>query len=339
MITTIGAIKLSKKDWKIVTNGIVAFFFLIFAGIKIAVHLFAFLIKVAKNAIQWLINTISNAKNTSKTPTQPQKTSTNKNKLEFEIESLFKDGKPAFIYILVAILIILVASLAISNTVTKQDQIDNGDKTGINNSTKYDDLTNHSSVQFVINDDNASYTMERKYDFPFPQKPPEIIVMPETFEGKPITIWDGNFSEYNIIEVVGSKNLEKICNDVFADKTDVSHMKLEKVIFPKDGNLKSVGRWAFFNNDKLHTVIVPQNFESFGVGAFYSCASLSTLVIYNKIPPSGADGLFNDGYNDRFFYKPTVPFTVYVPDDAVETYKESSWGQYNIRPISELTEN
>ena len=320
--------KLSKKEWKTVTNILFVF----------PITVILFLINGTISVVRWLINIIVNASNSTQKRTAKPKSISVK-KADFAIDSFFTDGKSVFIYPLMALIVIAVIISAISNTDTSQDQINNGDNTEINNSTKYDDLTNHSSVRFVINDDNASYTMERKYDFPFPKKPPEIIVIPETFEGKPITIWDGIFSEYNIIEVVGSKNLEKICNDVFADKTRVSHMKLEKVIFPKDGNLKSVGRWAFFNNDKLHTVVVPQNFESFGVGAFYSCASLSTLVIYNDIPPSGADGLFNDGINDRFFFKPTVPFTVYVPDEAVETYKQSSWGQYNIRPISEYIKN
>ena len=319
--------KLSKKEWKTVTN-------LLFV---LPITVILFLIKGTIGIVKWLINLIANAINATQKKAQQKSVSVSKEQIKAENELPFKDSKTVFTLIVVALLIILIIISAASHTDTDQEQNGNGDKTEINNSAKYDDLTNHSSVQFVINDDNSSYIMERKYDFPFPKRPPDIIVLPETFEGKPVTIWDGIFSEYNITEVVGSKNLEKICNDVFADKTDVSHMKLEKVIFPKDGNLKSVGRWAFFNNDKLHTVVVPQNFESFGVGAFYSCASLSSLVIYNETPPSGASSLFNDGYNEGFFAKPQLAFTVYVPDNAVETYKQSSWGQYNIRPISDFT--
>ena len=113
-------------------------------------------------------------------------------------------------------------------------------------------------------------------------------------------------------------------------------MKLEKVIFPEDGNLESIERWAFFNNDKLHTVVVPHKFKSFGVGTFYSCDSLSTLVIYNETPPSGATGLFYDGYNQGFLNKPDVSFVVYVPDAAVSIYRNSAWGMYTIRPISQI---
>lgn len=199
----------------------------------------------------------------------------------------------------------------------------------------YVDLTKHKSIEFVINNGNESYTMERN----LLRKPPDIIAIPETYDGKPVTIMKGNFSEYNITEVVGSKNLIKISNEAFADKSDISHMKLEKVIFPEDGNLESIERWAFFNNDKLHTVVVPHKFKSFGVGTFYSCDSLSALVIYNETPPSGAEGLFYDGYNQGFLNKPDVAFVVYVPDSAVSIYRNSAWGMYSIRPISEWNAN
>lgn len=234
--------------------------------------------------------------------------------------SKIKLDKSTIFAIVFSVLVIIVLIVFLSKCTTNDGKVD---------------LTKHKSVEFVINNGNESYTMERN----LLRKPPNIIVIPETYEGKPVTIMKGYFNEYDITEVIGSKNLIKIASETFADKSDISHMKLEKVIFPEDGNLETIERWAFFNNDKLHTVVVPNDFKSFGVGAFYSCGALSSLVIYNETPPSGAEGLFKDGYNANFSKKPKVEFTVYVPDNAVATYRNSAWGMYNIKPISEWNSN
>ena len=39
--------------------------------------------------------------------------------------------------------------------------------------------------------------------------------------------------------------------------------------------------------------------------------------------------------DEQWHTKPNKNFTVYVPNEAVELYEESSWGKYNIKPISE----
>ena len=199
----------------------------------------------------------------------------------------------------------------------------------------YVDLTKHKSVEFVINNGNESYTMERN----LLRKPPSVIVIPETYEGKPVTIMAGYFNDYDIIEVIGSKNLIEISENTFADSSDISNMKLEKVIFPQDGSLRYIEADAFFSCNKLKEVVVPEKFKRFGIGAFYGCDNLSSLVIYNLTPPNGADDIFADRWNEGFYDRPNVPFTVYVPDEAVSRYKNSAWSKYSIKPISEWNSN
>lgn len=199
----------------------------------------------------------------------------------------------------------------------------------------YVDLTKHKSVEFVINNGNESYTMERN----LLRKPPSVIVIPETYEGKPVTIMAGYFNDYDIIEVIGSKNLIEISENTFADSSDISNMKLEKVIFPQDGSLRYIEANAFFSCNKLKEVVVPEKFKRFGIGAFYGCDSLSSLVIYNLTPPNGADDIFADRWNEGFYDRPNVPFTVYVPDESVSRYKNSAWSKYSIKPISEWNSN
>ena len=199
----------------------------------------------------------------------------------------------------------------------------------------YIDLTKHNSVEFSLNENGDSYTIERKYGFLFSTKAPDILFIPETYNDKPVTILKGPFDN-NIIKLLGSKNLISIASSTFAETSRTSHRNLQEVIFPKDGKLKEFQRWCFFNCGKLQKVVVPENFESFSVGTFYKCGALSTLIIYNEIPPSGATMLFKDGYNENFEYGPAVDFIVYVPDEAVNEYLKSEWRRYNIRPISDI---
>ena len=202
-------------------------------------------------------------------------------------------------------------------------------------SSQYVDMTTHKSVEFVLNSDNT-YTMERNIGF-F-RGCPETIVIPETYLDKPVTSLGGIFSDFDIIYVIGSSNLKTIEESTFAHYSDRSLMNLKSVVFPENANLESIGRESFFNCGELELFVVPENFKSFGIGCFYACDNLTSLVIYNKTPPAGSLGLFADWRNEGFYDSSDVDFKVYVPDEAVESYKESSWGNREIRPISEISE-
>ena len=199
--------------------------------------------------------------------------------------------------------------------------------------SKYQDMTTHKSAKYVLNED-GTYKIER--NLLYYKDPPDTLIIPEQYLDIPVTLMGGNFSDFNIIDVIGSKNLERIEKDTFGHFSDISHMDLKRVIFPKDGNLKSIGSNSFFHCHKLELFVVPKDFESFGYGCFYACDNLSSLVIYNETPPSGSSGLFADRWNDGFYNRPDVEFTVYVPDNAIDIYLQSEWRNRNIKRISEI---
>ncbi len=199
--------------------------------------------------------------------------------------------------------------------------------------SRYQDMTTHKSAKYVLNED-GTYKIER--NLLYFRDPPDTLIIPEQYLDIPVTLMGGNFSDFNIIDVIGSKNLERIEKDTFGYFSDISHMDLKRVIFPKDGNLKSIGSNSFFHCHKLELFVVPKDFESFGYGCFYACDNLSSLVIYNETPPSGSSGLFADWWNDGFYNSPNVEFTVYVPDNAIDTYLQSEWRNRNIKRISEI---
>ena len=114
---------------------------------------------------------------------------------------------------------------------------------------------------------------------------------------------------------------------------------LTEVVFSYDANLKSIDTMAFYWQTNLKTVVLPQEFEYFGDGVFERCFNLENLVIYSIIPPQIDGDIFNSDStlinNEYWHTKPNQKFTVYVSNEAVETYKQSEWNKYTIKSISE----
>ena len=114
---------------------------------------------------------------------------------------------------------------------------------------------------------------------------------------------------------------------------------LTEVVFSYDANLKSIDTMAFYWQTNLKTVVLPQEFEYFGDGVFERCFNLENLVIHSIIPPQIDGDIFNSDStlinNEYWHTKPNQKFTVYVSNEAVETYKQSEWNKYTIKSISE----
>lgn len=191
--------------------------------------------------------------------------------------------------------------------------------------------------KFYFEELENGYRMSRSYGL-F-NKYEGILYIPETYENKHIVEIESINTVFGrgITEIVGSKNLESINAWALSGNDGKPMPNLTRVEFPKDGNLKKIETMAFYWCNNLSTVIVPEGFESFGSGVFEKCTNLTTLVIFNPTPPSFGD-LFNmHTLNDEYFHtKPHPSFTVYVPDEAIETYKQSAWSGYRIEPISNI---
>lgn len=229
--------------------------------------------------------------------------------------------KSKLIYLIICILIVLI-SLASCAVTISDDNTDNFD---------YD--------KFDFKEIEGGYEMSQKIltGLFSSNKYEGVLQIPETYEKKPIIAIDymgDNFGR-GITELIGSKNLIAINSWTFAGRDGHSMGNLERVEFPKDGNLKRIDDMAFFKCSNLSTVIVPCSFESFGNGVFEGCGNLTTLVIYNPTPPSIED-IFNQTPSEYWQTKVHSSFSVYVPDDAVETYQQSAWAQYSIKPISSI---
>ena len=80
------------------------------------------------------------------------------------------------------------------------------------------------------------------------------------------------------------------------------------------------------------TLVKLRDVTTIGMNAFYKCPNLTRVVIDNVTPPTLGSGAFAQAYDNLAFY---------VPDSAVDTYKEATgWTTYasRIKPLSEYVE-
>ncbi len=115
-----------------------------------------------------------------------------------------------------------------------------------------------------------------------------------------------------------------------------------------DYPVTTVGLYAFYEAE-LTSIELPSKLETIMYHAFYGCNQLSYIVCHR------AEDLYNDGHYVPEFKNvnigtgnyETIPASdvfvgvnaaipVYVPDEVVDTYKNSPWGDFftNILPLS-----
>ena len=308
--------KLSKKEWKTVTNILFVF----------PITVILFLITGTISVVRWLINIISNASNTTQKQTEQKNVSISENKIKIDTDSLFKDKKNILIYVLVFVIIIaIIISVAAINNSDKQ-------KTESSDEDKYH--------QFGFDEVDGGYLMRESYKLMNPNYEGELVI-PETYNDKPIVEIDNINDAFGrgITKIIGSKNLISIKVATFGSRDSYAMPNLTEVIFPPDGKLKIIETHAFYWQSGLKTVILPCYLECLEDGVFERCYALEHLVIYSLTPPQMNGDIFNSDGNlmndEQWHTKPNKNFTIYVPNEAVKSYEESEWGKYNIKPISE----
>lgn len=118
------------------------------------------------------------------------------------------------------------------------------------------------------------------------------------------------------VEIIGASAFYECCN---IEKT---------LIIP---NIKNIGANAFQNCTKLKKVIIGENIEKIGNGAFLYCPNMDNLTIYAKQRPKSGEVIENR--EEYYKPKPKPKPTLEVLD--VDSYKESYvWLNYfNIVPL------
>ena len=94
----------------------------------------------------------------------------------------------------------------------------------------------------------------------------------------------------------------------------------------------SIGSKGAFQECNNLSLVKLRDVTSIGMNAFYKCPNLTRVVIDNVTPPTLGGNSFAQANANLIFY---------VPDSAVDTYKEATgWTAYasKIKPLSEYIE-
>ena len=133
--------------------------------------------------------------------------------------------------------------------------------------------------------------------------------------------------------IVDVPNLTTLGNGAFAQTNivRVENVGSITVVGTSTGNHESNG--IFRACKELEFVRLPSTVTYLGVSTFYKCSALKEIVCEATTPPTL--------YATQVFEGTHTELAIYVPDEAVDTYKTATnWSQYasRIKPLSEYTE-
>lgn len=118
---------------------------------------------------------------------------------------------------------------------------------------------------------------------------------------------------------------------VYGNSAFVDDEKLQT--FPYAYGLETIGNFAFANCYSLTSVNIPSSVTSIGDWAFQECTGLTEVVMEGTTPPTLGNYVFYNEYGTE-----QLNITIYVPQSALNTYKQASgWSAYEskIQAISE----
>ena len=116
------------------------------------------------------------------------------------------------------------------------------------------------------------------------------------------------------------QTITRIFHSAFKECPDLSGILLPD-------QLTQIDQAAFSLCTNLTTITIPASVTEIKKETFYACSNINTIICNGVKPPY----LWTEAVTD-------IPktATVYVPDTAIETYDQSQWSDFNIKPISQL---
>ena len=105
-------------------------------------------------------------------------------------------------------------------------------------------------------------------------------------------------SESNTIEYTSTDGeiVEPSAKDVFGANIISNTYKNGKGVIVFDGDVTSIGEFAFEDQQNLKSITIPDSVTEIGNGAFFYCESLASVIIPDSITSIG-DGAFSDCYS------------------------------------------
>ena len=150
--------------------------------------------------------------------------------------------------------------------------------------------------------------------------------------GSPDDLWGSVFSSCESLKSVDIPNSVEIIGESAFSWCD----SLASVDIP--ASVDRIGDGAFMICSSLETVKIGDGVKSIGEFAFRYCYSLESVYCAALTPPDGGkhetiehpvfDYYFGEYDDDTYELKQPMPTTLYVPDEAIERYKDAElWGK------------
>lgn len=100
--------------------------------------------------------------------------------------------------------------------------------------------------------------------------------------------------------------------------------------------VSEIGKNAFAHDERLCDLYINANLFSILKGAFVGCTNLRSLHFKQAVPPSIGNEIWPTKIDSVFAPNHFNEVTIYVPQMAVDTYKQSSWRRFkNIKGVSQ----
>lgn len=132
-------------------------------------------------------------------------------------------------------------------------------------------------------------------------KIPEILQIPNEYEGKPITvIGDYAFSQYHTPDtVILGNNIRKIGNSAFEGCVNLEAVNLSKV--------RSIGNSAF-KNTSIKIIVFPESLKEVGAEAFENCSNLEKVLLNSVVKFKSS--VFLNCSSINYFYVPNLDLLI-----------------------------
>ena len=103
--------------------------------------------------------------------------------------------------------------------------------------------------------------------------------------------------------------------------------KLESVVLPP--NITEVASTLLFKCTSLRSVTIPAGVNNIEITPFLSCPNLTEITCLATTPPTL--------HMMAFLQMAQADITLYVPEEAVETYKATAtWKDFNVQPVTKI---
>jgi len=180
-------------------------------------------------------------------------------------------------------------------------------------------VTNSAYPEVYINNINGQTPAEQINIVP----PPEVIYIPGTYEGKPVTEIGNSYDYMGIGAFQGRTNITAV--HIPNTITSINVMAFAQCTFTSieiPESVTTIGNQAFWGCTNINSITIPESVTNVDANAFGSWTAIQTIFIRGFASQTGADNAWGYVYNDD--YKTWVGWRVSC-DAVIKYWNGTTW--------------